>query len=112
MQIGNVAANYSLNQGDARVAGIHARILGGELAGELTIRRRFEFPERQTYCFPKERVRSRGRGPCIAGISRERVAIWSTQRIRSGVMAEIVRKSHHNRSIANCGGNASGKPAE
>jgi translocation and assembly module TamB len=38
LRLSDVAANYSLNQGDARVTGIHARILGGELAGELTIR--------------------------------------------------------------------------
>jgi translocation and assembly module TamB len=38
LRLGDVAANYSLNQGDARVTAIHARILGGELNGELTIR--------------------------------------------------------------------------
>jgi translocation and assembly module TamB len=38
LRLGDVAANYSLNGGDARVTGIHARILGGELTGELAIR--------------------------------------------------------------------------
>jgi len=38
LRLGDVAANYSLNRGDARVSGIRARILGGELNGELTVR--------------------------------------------------------------------------
>ncbi|HEY4053035.1 MAG TPA: translocation/assembly module TamB domain-containing protein [Terriglobales bacterium] len=38
LRLSDLAANYSLNQGDARVTGIHARILGGELNGDLTIK--------------------------------------------------------------------------
>jgi translocation and assembly module TamB len=38
LRLSDVAADYSLNKGDARVTGIHARILGGELDGDLTVR--------------------------------------------------------------------------
>jgi translocation and assembly module TamB len=38
LRVGDVAANYSLIAGDARVSGIRGQVLGGALAGELNVR--------------------------------------------------------------------------
>jgi len=38
LRIDNLGANYSLNDGNARISEMHANILGGELAGQLTVR--------------------------------------------------------------------------